>query len=359
MFCIFRNTMRKNFINEEIKFYQTKFLFINQGGSMDNIVAKVIRNTAVKKSIDVFAYMLGVSLVMFLDQDIFLTISNKCKPVNSVYEINQAFENGNNHVKFTALEILESGIMEEGDTAAIYLCALFEDGALFFKTPKHQYRKGRFDGENIQLKGIIRKPKENENVREMFLTGAAELIGVQVTEINDELIATSIFEEAPYPLVYLVSATFIVGGLFILKYALNFVFYKKTKSYRSLEYLYYESLDDAEEEVNYDYGEEQDEHIFENKSIFISKNFIIMKYPAAFRNTEDLNDIDCFMKRTKYGSTHYIEAYFDDEIKPVRFQARSEYEMNQIINVLRTNVLYANASVANANNNNFNNYNSQ
>ena len=307
----------------------------------NNIVAKIIRDAIIKQGAKILLpYILATTVVMFMQQDVILMLTNKCKTVNSAHEISEAFENGDNHIEFTANKIVL--VAYSGDE--VYLCAIFPDGAVFFQTLNSKYERGDFDGENIRLKGIIRRAKLSEDIREWT---------AEINSATGLFMPECVFEESPISSVIFYGVFVFILIVGILKCVFDCVFYKGTKAYKSLKYINYERPEDARDDINYDYNKNKNEHIFENKSVFVSKKFMIMKYPAAFRYTKKLNKVEELMTRGRNGKLYNIKAYFDDDEAPVNFETKNENEMKQVINILRTNVLCANVSAANENDNNF------
>jgi len=132
----------------------------------------------------------------------------------------------------------------------------------------------------------------------------------------------------------------IIGPVNIVTSIISFIDYRKTKAYRSLENLNYETLEDAEEEVEYDYSENQAEHIYEDKKIFISKEFIITKVPVYFMACEDLLDVSYYTKSSELGTENFVRVEFEYLKKPKDiFISEGRDETIKIVNILRTQVL--------------------
>jgi len=115
--------------------------------------------------------------------------------------------------------------------------------------------------------------------------------------------------------------------------------YEKTKGYRSLENLNYETMQDAEEEVSYEYEHNQENHIFENKHIFISREFIVSKQPIFFMNTEDVSDVRCFTRTIGFITHYHVRIGSDYLGEYVDVQVSGNQEAEQIINILHKKVL--------------------
>jgi len=319
-----------------------------------SIVKNLIRKAVFKKFAKKMLALLIVSVFLAVSGDGFLKLTNQCQTVTSVHEAQEVSKKWHNYVSINLDELFETGILEETvskvygittkeEVTSNYLFAMLDDGILLVKVDYKDYQNGAFDGEHFELKGTISSITDNHKVYNDLRREFQNVIGDFPEDIFENGIGMCVFtvstlEDSALFFVFfsIIAITLII---LLLRDFIFFVNYKSSKYYKSLANLNCSMLEDAEEKVGRDYEKNKDNSIFEDDSIYVSEEFLILKDSVLFFNTNDLRKVDYVVRYNKKYTTYRVLLVFASQEMAVGFSAYGPKSMQDIVIALKTKVL--------------------
>jgi len=184
----------------------------------------------------------------------------------------------------------------------------------------------------IFLRDEILLPQAFENIVETFIK-QSEIRKIKTPARIQAFITLLMLGSINSELMFLFVPAFVLGLVNLLYRLQQIINYKFSKSYYYFKNFDYETPEDAEDAIIYDYNINKDEHIFENQKIFISKNFIIFKRTAEFRETKKLKNIVETIKE----DLSLIRFFFDNDYVEFHLNYR---EVIKLAHIVREDVLH-------------------
>ena len=311
---------------------------------MINIVKHTIRKAEFLSVASTFFLLLTLIFFLGLFGDSILMNIN-CKSVNSVYDIEELSKGINRYIEITHDEIYYTGLMQRNSSKVHYnyICKSFDDGILLIEIPHEQYRTGDFY-ENRVIKGKLTKFGSGKLIRDELAEDIKNYPDYYPEEFLTKEIAHSVLVMGDSDfsdnniLLWLIFLFFLFTAVLffsaLIKSLIAILFYKKSKAYRDLKNFGYGTLEETETAIINDYGERENNVLFENKKIYVSKKFIIIKSPVSFFKTDDVSF--AIGKKSRYMKTeeHNVSINFHGG-SSADVKVANHDEMDELVFILR------------------------
>ena len=157
------------------------------------------------------------------------------------------------------------------------------------------------------LRAEIYQPTEAENIVKSLINGKTfkNISEILITLIFIVFLVKIFYSVYPIVIIIIMCMFFVLFNYIKEWQPIN---YKNSQSYLYLENFDYQTIEHAEMAIIRDYNINFNEHLFENRKIFISKNFIIFKGNTKFRETKKLKAVQGHWGDQCY----YLDFYFND-----------------------------------------------
>ena len=309
-----------------------------------NIVKKLIKRKAVIQ----MCICLSVLLLIFMNvrffeyyfDNFFALVTGKYKTVTSAAHLAEYFNEGNQYVKIETNELYDSRVVarENGKPIANYIWTEFSDGIVIIKYPIEKYNRLDFNAEN-KIRGLI-----NLNSNHLIDVNLVKFFSNLDIKNYDEVFVRydrTIILDASLDYVSLKGnlivvcfiAIFIFLIVTVIKNIIMILNYKLSKEYRALKLLGHETLENAENSIIHAYNKTQSNALFNDRKIFASKKYIILKSAVVFKKTSDLLHAD-----GGYDRYYYVKFKFNDAKKPIEVKVQNANAMRTILFVLKAEI---------------------